>query len=160
MAMCWRMFSMRGEWRFVSDPVTLVQQVGSFVASGFFSASGRVLVSPAPAHPVRKRAFTGGAARDTFSVIQHSPGVFARWPSRRMDCVQPWSRQDSGSADQNIWLWETMRENSTRLTFDTGRANAPVWTPDGRQSSLPPLERVPGTSIERPPTSPPRTRSC
>ena len=120
-----------GRMEIVGDPVTLVQQVGSFVASGFFSASGRVLVYRSSASSQetrlhwwsRKGHFLGNPAQ---------PGRIRAMALSPDGLRAALVRQDSGSANENIWLWDTMRENSTRLTFDTGRANAPVWTPDGR----------------------------
>ena len=115
----------------VGDPVTVVQQVGSFVASGFFSASARALVYRPSASSQetrlhwwnRKGHFVGNPAQ---------PGRIRAMALSPDGLRAALVRQDSGSADQNIWLWETTRENSTRLTFHKGRANAPVWTPDGR----------------------------
>ncbi len=33
---------------------------------------------------------------------------------------------------QNIWIWDTVRETMTRLTFDEAGDTIPLWTPDGQ----------------------------
>ena len=37
--------------------------------------------------------------------------------------------------DQNedIWIWDLVRKNRTRLTFDDASDEAPLWTPDGKR---------------------------
>ena len=45
----------------VGDPVTVVQQVGAWVASAFFSATDRVLYT-GPAAPIRIHVLNGGTA--------------------------------------------------------------------------------------------------
>jgi serine/threonine-protein kinase len=35
--------------------------------------------------------------------------------------------------EQDLWIWDLGRETLTRLTFDSGADQAPVWTPDGRR---------------------------
>jgi serine/threonine protein kinase/Tol biopolymer transport system component len=37
------------------------------------------------------------------------------------------------SSNQDIWIWDVVRENMTRLTFDKGDDEAPLWTPDGKR---------------------------
>ena len=34
--------------------------------------------------------------------------------------------------EQDIWLWDSSRRTLTRLTFEPGQDNYPVWAPDGR----------------------------
>ena len=38
---------------------------------------------------------------------------------------------DVRDQEQDIWIWDLARETSTRLTFDPGQDQYPVWTPDG-----------------------------
>ena len=33
----------------------------------------------------------------------------------------------------DIWVWDLARKTMTRLTFDKGNDNQPIWTPDSRQ---------------------------
>jgi eukaryotic-like serine/threonine-protein kinase len=35
--------------------------------------------------------------------------------------------------DQDIWIWDTVRETLTRLTFDPGQDRFPLWSPDGER---------------------------
>jgi len=115
----------------IGEPVTVLQRVGSFVASGFFSASGRVMV-------YRSIASSQDTRLHWWSREGHFLGNPAQPGRIRALALSPDGlraalvRQDSGSANETIWLWDTRREHSTRLTPDTGGANAPVWTPDGR----------------------------
>jgi serine/threonine-protein kinase len=41
----------------------------------------------------------------------------------------------SNSSEENndIWIWDFMREGRTRLTFDEGNESIPIWTPDGKR---------------------------
>jgi WD40-like Beta Propeller Repeat len=40
---------------------------------------------------------------------------------------------DIRDQENDIWVWEFSRETLTRLTFDPGQDEYPVWTPDGRR---------------------------
>jgi serine/threonine protein kinase/Tol biopolymer transport system component len=35
--------------------------------------------------------------------------------------------------NRDIWIWDLIRENLSRLTFDEARDVAPLWTPDGKR---------------------------
>jgi len=35
--------------------------------------------------------------------------------------------------NQNVWVWDVVRETLTRLTFEEGENSWPVWTPDGKR---------------------------
>jgi eukaryotic-like serine/threonine-protein kinase len=39
---------------------------------------------------------------------------------------------DIRDQDNDIWVWDFVRETLTRITFDSGIDSAPAWTPDGR----------------------------
>jgi len=40
---------------------------------------------------------------------------------------------DVPDQEQDIWIWDLMRQTLTRLTFDAAGDLYPVWTPDGRR---------------------------
>jgi serine/threonine-protein kinase len=37
------------------------------------------------------------------------------------------------SGNQDIWIWDIVRKNMTRLTFDKADDSGPIWTPDGKR---------------------------
>jgi serine/threonine protein kinase len=37
------------------------------------------------------------------------------------------------SPNQDIWIWDVVRESMTRLTFDERDDSVPLWTPDGKR---------------------------
>ena len=39
---------------------------------------------------------------------------------------------DARDAENDVWVWDFARETLTRLTFEPGGDEAPVWTPDGQ----------------------------
>jgi dipeptidyl aminopeptidase/acylaminoacyl peptidase len=43
------------------------------------------------------------------------------------------SQADPAAGISDLWLHEVDRQTSTRITFDSGRDDAPVWSPDGEQ---------------------------
>src|SRR5262249_43919594 len=40
---------------------------------------------------------------------------------------------DQQRGNSNIWVFDTSRGTSTRLTFSVGRDDSPVWSPDGKR---------------------------
>jgi serine/threonine-protein kinase len=40
---------------------------------------------------------------------------------------------DVETGDQNIWIWDDVRKNLFKLTFDESGKMTPVWTPDGKK---------------------------
>jgi len=120
-----------GRMEIVGDPVTVVQQVGAYVASGFFSASGEVLVYR-----------SSGANQDTRLQWWDREGTTAGTEllggvrtlafspdGERIALVRP----DPAGPNADIWIWDTTRGNNSRLMVGPGRVESPVWTPDGLQ---------------------------
>ena len=115
----------------VGDPVTIVQQVGSFVASGFYSASlTGVLVyrSTAAAQNARLQWWTREGA---YSNNPEQPGGIRAIALSPDGARAALVRQDTANPIGDVWTWDTTGGNGTRVTFDTRRAESPVWTPDG-----------------------------
>ena len=115
----------------VGDPVTIVQQVGSFVASGFYSASlTGVLVyrSTAAAQNARLQWWTREGAYSNNPEQPGGIGAMALSPDGARAALV---RQDTANPIGDVWTWDTTGGNGTRVTFDTRRAESPVWTPDG-----------------------------
>ena len=115
----------------VGDPVTVVQQVGSFVASAFYSASRTgVLVyrSSAAAQNARLQWWTREGAH---SENPEQPGGIRSVALSPDGTRAALARQDVANATGDVWTWEVTGGNGTRVTFDTRRAESAVWTPDG-----------------------------
>jgi Tol biopolymer transport system component len=121
-----------GRMAIVGGPATVVQQVGAWVASAFFSASDRVFVYKS----------TGASQQARFQWWDRV-GLFAGTPEQpisvRALALSPDGkraavvRQETGNETGDIWAWDTERGNFARLTFDSRRAAFPVWSPDGNQ---------------------------
>lgn len=113
--------------------MTIVQQVGSFVASGFYTASPNgVLVyrSSVSAQSARMQWWTREGA---YSINPEQPGgihAIAISPDGSRAAL---ARQDTANATGDIWICETTGDSGTRVTFDTRRAESAVWTPDASQ---------------------------
>jgi eukaryotic-like serine/threonine-protein kinase len=119
-----------GRLEIVGDPVTVVTPVGAWLSSGFFSASGGVLVyrSSAANQDTRLQWWDRGG---TFAATPAQPGgvgAMALSPDgERIALVRP----DPTGPTGEISIWDTARGNSARLTAGPGRPDAAVWTPDG-----------------------------
>jgi Tol biopolymer transport system component len=115
----------------VGDPVTVQQQVGVYVGSGFFSASHTgVLVYRSSAATQNARVLWYDRQGNLVVLPEQPSGIraLALSPDAARAALV---RLDSGSPNGDLWTWDAARFNSTRMTFDPGRAESPVWTPDG-----------------------------
>ncbi len=112
--------------------------VADFVGS--FAPANYGLFSTADTDVLAYRAAGGGGARFTlrwFDRDGHPGDILGRGgynnPTVSLDgshvAVRVFSESE-GTA--NIWIIDTQRRSSTRLTFDTGTDDLPVWLPDGK----------------------------
>ena len=115
----------------VGEPVTVLQQVGVYVGSGFFSASHTgVLVYRSSAASQNARVLWYDRQGNLLVVPEQPSGIraLALSPDGARAALV---RLDSGNPNGDIWTWDATRFDSTRVTFDPRRAESPVWTPDG-----------------------------
>ena len=118
-----------------SDPVPVAEQVMTLVngAANFaISRSGALVYVPGGAGGI------GGAQRTLVWVnrqgreepIKAPPRAFAL-PRLSPDGTRV--ALDIRDQESDIWVWDLARETLTRVTFDPGVDQFPVWTPDSRR---------------------------
>jgi Tol biopolymer transport system component len=119
------------------DPVPVAEEIGlnpNFPSRSAFWASeaGSLLYFAAPPDLKRQlmwmsrdgRQLEGSIADDAYAAPALSRD--ARWLA-----VERNVSSGTTQANRDIWVWEFARETMTRLTFDSSREAAPVWSPDG-----------------------------
>ena len=115
------------------DPVPVAQNVGSFRDGAFFSTSANDVLVYRTANTDfqvswfdRQGALSGRASE---------PGLFraaALSPDGARAVVSRTNPQDGAKAD--LWLLDLTRGGgTTRVTFGTGMAEFPIWSPDGKR---------------------------
>jgi serine/threonine protein kinase len=119
-----------GRMEITGEPVTVVEQVGSFIAAAFFSASHNgVLVYR-----------SGGVSQDGRLAWYDRQGTYLIKPEQPTGLRVALSpdgervalvRQDPGNPNWDIWAWDASRFSGTRMTSDLSGADFPVWSPDG-----------------------------
>jgi Tol biopolymer transport system component len=113
------------------EPVTVADQVGSYLAMPYFSVSANgVLAYRAGPSGGESRELvwfdrTGKRLGTVGAPGQYSGGVSLS-PDGRTIAVE---RRDVGNID--IWLIDIARGVPTRFTFDSANDRDPVWSPDG-----------------------------
>jgi eukaryotic-like serine/threonine-protein kinase len=120
----------------VGEPVVLAEKVGSYIDSGYFSAStngvlvyrtsGTVQYSQATwfDRQGKKLGTVGDAGQYRGLSISHD-GEHA---------AVGWMDTAQSSRSFDVWLLDFLRGTNTRLTFGKAMMNAfPVWSPDDRQ---------------------------
>jgi serine/threonine protein kinase/Tol biopolymer transport system component len=117
----------------VGEPVPVVERVGSFRDSGFFSASDNgVLVYRTASNDSQVTWFD---RQGTVIGRASDPGGFrdaALSPDGARAVVSRTNPQDTAKAD--LWLLDLVRGGgATRLTLGTGIAESPVWSTDGKR---------------------------
>jgi Tol biopolymer transport system component len=121
-----------GRLAIAGDPVTVVEEVGAWLASGFFSASGTVLVYRSSAANQNAR-LQWWAREGTFANTPEQPGGVNSMALSPDGARVALVRSDPTSSNGELWIWDTARGNNARLRSGPGRVESPVWTPDGLQ---------------------------
>jgi len=116
-----------------SDPVPVVEQVMTTVnGAGHFAVSNDgtlAYVQGRTAAPAAPRSLVWVDRKGRETPIEAPPRAY------EMPRISPdGTRVALQVADQenDIWIWDVTRKTLTRLTFDSGADNLPVWTPDNR----------------------------
>jgi len=114
------------------DPILLARPVGSFLDGGFFSVSQDDVIAFRP--PDKDFQLTWfdrhGAKIGALGEVGRYSGVALSADDSRVATA----REVVGSnIDQDLWILDTSRSTSTRVTFGPILENVPVWSGDGRE---------------------------
>jgi Tol biopolymer transport system component len=117
------------------EPVPVADQVGSFAAAnvGLYSVSNTGILA--------YRVGAGGNSLQLtwFDRDGKPQGTLGAKGFYRNPAISPdetrvaVSQLDSQRGSSNIWVLDINRGTSTRLTFNAGNDDSPVWSPDGKQ---------------------------
>jgi Tol biopolymer transport system component/predicted Ser/Thr protein kinase len=123
-----------GRLELSGEAVPIADQVGSFPAAtaGLFSVSETGVLA--------YRVGSGGDQRQlNWYDIQGKPlGTIGEKGSYENPALSPDETKvavaafDRQSGNSNIWVVDVARGNSTKVTFNAGRNDYPVWSPDGK----------------------------
>jgi len=116
------------------DPMALAQSVGVYLDTAFFSTSQNgtlVYRSGDPSFPITWRDRRGNVAAQVMDAGQYSSASMSADGARGVVSIT--SPRNRANAD--LWLIDLAEgRNPSRFTFDPdGRADFPIWSPDGRQ---------------------------
>jgi eukaryotic-like serine/threonine-protein kinase len=122
-----------GRLALAGEPVPVVERVGSFRDSGFFSTSANdVLVYRTADNDFQVTWFD---RQGNVSSRVSEPGGYrgvALSPDGSRAVASRTNPQDASKAD--LWLFDLSRgSGATRLTLGTGIAEMPIWSPDGKR---------------------------
>jgi hypothetical protein len=117
------------------EPVPVADQVGSFAAAnvGLYSVSNTGVLA--------YHVGAGGSALQLtwFDRDGKAQGTLGARGFYRSPAISPdetrvaVSQLDSQRGSSNIWVLDIKRGTSTRLTFNAGNDDYPVWSPDGKE---------------------------
>jgi eukaryotic-like serine/threonine-protein kinase len=114
------------------EPVTVAQQVGSFLDSGFFSVSGNgVLVYRTGASGGSRLAWFDGQGKALGTAGE--PAAFYTLALSPDGARAVAGRLDSQNPAVSLWLLDFSRGTSARFTFDSFDDTNPVWSLDGNR---------------------------
>jgi Tol biopolymer transport system component len=114
------------------EPVTVAQQVGSFLDSGFFSVSSNGVL-------VYRTGVSGGSRLAWFDGQGKALGTAGEPAAFYTLALSPdgaravAGRLDSQNPAVSLWLLDFSRGTSARFTFDSFDDTNPVWSPDGNR---------------------------
>jgi eukaryotic-like serine/threonine-protein kinase len=115
----------------LGDPVPVLEQVamsGSGAANFAFSNSGALLYVPGNAGAQRSLVWVNRQGLE--EPIKAPPRAYN---TLRLSPNGALVALDIYDQENDIWIWDLMRQTLSRLTFDPGVDQLPVWTPDGRR---------------------------
>jgi serine/threonine-protein kinase len=118
----------------LSDPVPVVEQVTTLqtgAADYRISRQGTLVYVPGGSNaqgPTRSLVWVNRQGRE--EPINAPPRDYAL-PRLSPDGTRV--ALDVRDQENDIWIWDFMRQTLTRLTFDPSGDSWPIWTPDGRR---------------------------
>jgi len=120
------------------EPVPVADQVGSFApgSAGLYSVSNSGVLA--------YRTGSGGSLRqltwvDRDGKVLGTVGDKSSYSITATPAISPDETRvavtqfDGQRGSSNIWVLDTKRGTSTRLTFGSGNDGSPVWSPDGKK---------------------------
>jgi eukaryotic-like serine/threonine-protein kinase len=114
------------------EPFPLAEQVGSWLATEFFSVSANGVLA------YRNGAAIGGGSQLVWFDRQGKslgalgpPGSYGGGPTLSPDGNRAAVDQGDSAGNRNVWVVDVARGVPTRFTFDPGQDFSPVWSPDG-----------------------------
>ena len=123
-----------GSLELTGEPVPVADQVGSFAPAwaGLYSVSENGVL-----------AYRVGAGGDQVQLTWFDPqgkvtGTVGDKGAYRNPAVSPDGTRvavtqfDRSSGNSNIWVLDIARGNNTKVTFNAGRNDSPVWSPDAK----------------------------
>jgi Tol biopolymer transport system component/predicted Ser/Thr protein kinase len=117
--------------QFAGEPMPVAEQVGSYLALGFFSISANGIL----VYRTRARDFLLTWLDRQGNAIGRvwEPGPYTSLSVSPDGTRAVVSRNDlsQGATVWNLWLLDLARGTSKRFTSKVGRNDAPVWSPDG-----------------------------
>jgi len=117
---------------FVGKPITVAEQVGHFLNTGFFSVSANEVLAYRTGEGDRESQLTWFDPRGKRIGAVGEPGNYLT-PALAPDGTRAIiSRYDSsGRNPGGVWLLDLARGTSTRFTFGPSLALYGIWSPDG-----------------------------
>jgi Tol biopolymer transport system component/tRNA A-37 threonylcarbamoyl transferase component Bud32 len=113
------------------EPVTLATPVGAFLDTAFFTASANAVVYRSARSDFqltwldRRGAMIGRVAEPgPFSGLALSPDGLRAIAIRE---------NQLNRADQDLWMFDLVRNTTTRFTSDPSIESAPTWSPDNKE---------------------------
>ena len=115
----------------IGEPVPVAEQVGGYIAYGFFSLSATGIL----AYRTRTQDFQLNWLDRQGKTISRvwEPGPYTSLAVSADGTRAVLSRNDlfQGTVPWNLWLVDLVRGTSKRFTSAVGRNDYPVWSPDG-----------------------------
>jgi serine/threonine-protein kinase len=117
----------------LGDPVPVVEQVAtqaSGAANFTVSRTGTLVYVPGGAGGGVRRSLAWVNRQGREEPINAPPRAYAE-PRLSPDGTRV--AVEIRDQENDIWIWDLMRQTPTRFTFDPGNDLSPVWTPDSRR---------------------------
>ncbi|HXB70267.1 MAG TPA: hypothetical protein VNY05_18605, partial [Candidatus Acidoferrales bacterium] len=117
----------------VGEPFPLAEQVGSMLATEFFSVSANGVLA------YRNGSAIGGGGSQLVWFDRQGkslgtlgpPGSYGGGPTLSPDGNRAAVDQGDAAGNRNVWVLDVARGVPTRFTFDSGQDFSPAWSPDG-----------------------------